>query len=54
MPLIETFIITTFGFSVALDTGCQYNFYRVSPEMAIVEVCDEIDHYIINGKYIEV
>jgi hypothetical protein len=22
--------------------------------MAIVEVCDEIDHYIINGKYIEV
>jgi hypothetical protein len=54
MPLIETFLVTAFGFTVALDNGCQYNFYRVSPEMAIVEVCDEIDHYIINGKYIEV
>ena len=53
MPLIETFIATAWGFSMMLDTGCEYKFYRVSEDFAVVTVCDEFEHAIYQGKVIE-
>lgn len=54
MPLIETFIVTAYGFSVMLDTGCKYDFYRLNQDLAEVYICEQLDHRIYKGYYFRV